>query len=94
MNAKKVEKTITIQDLLTAKDSDALISKLSYEEGVALAEELLQSVEMGNLPLEQSIVSYEKGMMLLKHLQSKLTEAEERLKLLSEKDGEIVVEEI
>lgn len=93
MNAKKVEKTITIQDLLEAK-GDTLISKLSYEDGVALAEELLQNVEMGNLPLEQSIVSYEKGMMLLKHLQSKLNEAEERLKLLSEKDGEIVVEEV
>jgi len=94
MNAKKNITETDVQSFLEAKDVEKRIEALSYEEALSLVEELLCSVEAGNLPLEKTIVSYEKGMLLVKHLRSLLAGAEARLKLLKEVDGELVTESI
>ncbi len=74
------------------KLSDEQLAKLSYEEGLKQLEELLAKVESGELPLEQAVTAYEKGMKLLKHLKQLLSGAEARLKLIKEEQGEIVTE--
>ena len=83
--------TITLAELLEAKDVNSKISELSYEEALSLVEELLNSVERGNLSLEQSITSYEKGVALLAHLRKLLSGAEARLNLLKESEGELKI---
>ena len=74
------------------KLSDEQLAKLSYEDGLKQLEELLAKVESGELPLEQAVTAYEKGMQLLKQLKKLLSGAEARLKLIKEEQGEIVTE--
>ncbi len=66
------------------KSKKSQISSLSFEEGIQQLEKLVQSVESGKLPLEESISSYEKGMELVSHLRNLLGGAEQRLKLLKQ----------
>ncbi|MGI6525412.1 MAG: exodeoxyribonuclease VII small subunit [Bdellovibrionota bacterium] len=84
---------MTLQNLLDAKDFEAQIKQLNYEDGLALVEALLNSVESGELALEQSITSYEKGMALVKHLRGLLAGAEERLKVLKDSEDGIKIED-
>ena len=73
--------TITIKDLIEGKKEKDLTT-LSFEQGLKLLDELVSSVETGNLPLDKSILVYEKGVKLVQHLRSLLSGAEEKLKVL------------
>ena len=83
-----------LSELINGKNFEGKIAKLSYEEALALVEELLRGVEMGDLPLEQAIASYEKGMLLVNHLRHLLAGAEARLKMLKEQEGEISIADV
>lgn len=61
------------------------ISKLSFEEGLKNLEGIVSSVETGNAALEDVILAYERGVKLLEHLRNKLNGAEEKLKILQQK---------
>jgi exodeoxyribonuclease VII small subunit len=56
------------------------ISELSYEEAFDQLEEILQTLELGDLPLEQSLALYEKGAALATYCARKLDEAELRVR--------------
>jgi exodeoxyribonuclease VII small subunit len=45
-------------------------------------EGIVQAMETGNAPLEESLAAYERGIALLRQCQQTLTAAEERLKVL------------
>ena len=75
---------ITLKELLQAEDIDAKVSELSFEVGMKLLEELVEKVESGSLALEQSVISYERGVLLVERLKSLLSGAEEKLRLLKE----------
>ena len=53
---------------------------LSYEEAFAQLEQILQALEAGDLPLEQSLVLYEQGVTLSAYCARKLDEAELRVR--------------
>ncbi len=55
----------------------------TFEEKLLALEELVQKMEMGNLPLEETLKCYETGIQLSKELTNALSDAEKRMLELS-----------
>lgn len=53
-----------------------------FEEGMKSLEGIVARLEQGNLPLEQSLDAFEKGIHLLRALHEKLGEVERRVEVL------------
>ena len=61
----------------------------TFEEQLAMLEEVVDTLEKGELPLEQSLEAYKKGNALVKSLRSQLEGAQKQLKILSsDENGE------
>jgi len=56
-----------------------IASDLSYEAAFARLEQILQALEIGDLPLEESLSLYEQGVTLTAYCAQKLEEAELRV---------------
>lgn len=54
-------------------------SKLSFEQALQQLEAIVQQLEKGQVPLEESISIYEKGTALKAHCEAKLRDAEARI---------------
>jgi exodeoxyribonuclease VII small subunit len=54
-------------------------SKLSFEQALQQLEAIVQQLEKGQVPLEESIAFYEKGTALKSHCEAKLRDAEARI---------------
>ena len=54
----------------------------TFEAALAELETLVASMESGDLTLEQSLTSYQRGAELLKFCQAKLADAQERVRIL------------
>jgi len=54
----------------------------TFESAVAELEKIVDSMESGQLSLEESLASYKRGAELLKFCQSTLQEAAQQVKLL------------
>lgn len=71
---------------------NAEIEALSFEEAFRELEALVEQMEAGNLPLEETIRLFERGSLLARHCQALLDKAELKLKLLTESsEGEATV---
>jgi len=57
---------------------------VSYEAAMQELEALVAGLEGGQLPLDQLIVSYQRGAELLAFCQSKLQQVEQQIKVLDE----------
>jgi exodeoxyribonuclease VII small subunit len=57
-------------------------SELKFEAALAELEQIIQTMEDGRLPLEESIHAYRRGSELLKHCQLQLTDAERKIQVL------------
>ncbi|MFN3884222.1 MAG: exodeoxyribonuclease VII small subunit [Rhodocyclaceae bacterium] len=64
----------------------AATTPASFEAALQELERLVQTLEAGNLPLEDSLAAFERGMALLKFCQETLSAAEQRIRILD--DGE------
>jgi exodeoxyribonuclease VII small subunit len=60
--------------------SQAAQGDLSYEEAYQQLEQILQALESGDLPLEESLKLYEMGAALATYCTHKLDEAELRVR--------------
>ncbi len=56
-------------------------------------EELVERLEQGDLPLEESLAAFERGVMLTRTCQAALKEAEQKVEILLKKAGEPVIED-
>jgi exodeoxyribonuclease VII small subunit len=56
-------------------------------------EQLVERLERGELPLEESLAAFERGVALTRACQSALKDAEQKVEILLKKAGEPVVEE-
>lgn len=54
----------------------------SFEAALQELERLVQTLESGGVPLEDSLKTYERGMQLLKHCQETLAQAEQKIRIL------------
>ena len=55
------------------------IEKMSFEEALAELESVVNNLESGSIPLEESIKLYERGATLKAHCEAKLSSAEEKV---------------
>ena len=58
------------------------IAGLKFEAALAELEKLVASMEAGQLPLEESLTAYRRGVSLLQHCQNQLADAEEKVRVL------------
>ena len=61
----------------SSENSD--VRKMSFEEALAALEAIVQDLEGGEVPLDQSIAIYERGEALKKHCSELLKAAEDRV---------------
>ena len=62
---------------------DAADSGPSFEDALAGLEAIVETMEHGQLPLEDLVANYEQGSSLLKHCESILTAARNRIELIT-----------
>ena len=56
----------------------------SFEEALAELESIVASMESGDLPLEESLQRYQRGIALLRQCQGKLDAADQRIRVLED----------
>ena len=61
---------------------------LNFEKSLTELERLVESMEKGDLTLEESLKSFEKGVQLTRTCQKALQEAEQKVQILLNKDSE------
>lgn len=69
------------------------MKKDSFEYNLEKIDIIIDKLESGELTLEESIKEYEKAMKLLKKSSDLLNEAQGKIIKVSEKDGEVILEE-
>lgn len=62
--------------------SAAGVAELKFEAALAELEKLVAAMEAGQLPLEESLSAYRRGVELLQHCQRQLADAEEKVRVL------------
>lgn len=62
-----------------------------FEKSLDELEKLVERMEQGELTLEESLKSFERGVELTRRCQKALDEAQQKVDQLLEKDGEIQV---
>jgi len=63
------------------------VDQLSFEEALANLTELVEKLESGKLPLEESVAAFEQGVKLSRRCESLLDQAEQRLQILGQDEG-------
>ena len=64
------------------------IRKMSFEQALEALEEIVENLERGDVPLDQSIRIYERGEALKKHCDALLKAAEDKVeKIRLSRDG-------
>jgi exodeoxyribonuclease VII small subunit len=67
--------------------------RLDFEAAMRDLEELVERLEQGDLPLEESLAAFERGVMLTRSCQTALKEAEQKVEILLKKAGQPAVED-
>ena len=65
------------------------MSKENFEESMKKLENLVTELENGNLNLDESVKKFEEGMKIAKQCNTILEDAEKKITILLEKDGEL-----
>ena len=64
------------------------IGKLSFEEAIKELTDIVGKIEQGEIPLQDSLEQYEKGMALIKRCRGILQQAEKRIEKISREEAE------
>lgn len=67
--------------------------ELTFEDALTKLETHVRTLEQGELTLDQSLSIFEEGMKLAKFCTEKLDEAERKIEILIEKDGQLIKED-
>lgn len=65
------------------------MAKASFEDNMENLEKIVSELEKGNLNLDESIAKFEDGIKISKECNKILEEAEKKITILLEKDGEV-----
>ena len=63
-------------------------SDFNFERALESLEEIVSSMEKGDLTLEDSLKAFETGIKLTRECQAALKEAEQKVRILSKENGE------
>jgi len=78
--------------MATKGETKAQDAEPKFEEALAELEGVVRRLEQGELPLEDSLGAFERGMTLVKSLSKRLEEIERRVEVLLERDGTMALE--
>jgi len=67
-----------------------MADKIKFEDSLKKLEKIVEKLEKGDLPLEDSLKLYEEGVILARACQKKITEMEAKIEILSKnKEGNL-----
>ena len=72
------------------KHLETPVEELSFKEASIELEQVVRSLESGDLELEDALARYARGVELLKSLRERLTNAEQKVKVLLDTTSEVV----
>ena len=64
---------------------------VNFEQSLAELEQLVERMEQGELPLEEALKQFERGVELTRRCEQALTAAEQRVEQLLARDGDVEV---
>ena len=64
-------------------------SALSFEESIQELQTIVEKMENGDLPLEQSLAYFEQGIKLVRESQNHLQNAEQKVKILMQESQQL-----
>ena len=70
------------------KSREKDIGELSFEEAIAGLTDIVGRIEQGQIPLQDSLKQYERGMALIRHCRTILQKAEKRIEKITEEQRE------
>ncbi len=71
-----------------SKSSGGKTDALSFEQALARLTALVEKLESGQLPLEESVAAFEEGVKLTRRCEALLDSADQRLQVLNKKENE------
>jgi exodeoxyribonuclease VII small subunit len=69
---------------MAAKKQKSDMEELNFEEAIKELTGIVSQIEQGQIPLQDSLEQYERGMSLIKHCRGILQKAEKRIEKISE----------
>ena len=66
--------------------SDNTLDKMSFEEAMRELEKLVESLDKGEVSLDEAIAAYDRGSQLKDHCQKKLNEAKMKVETIQASD--------
>jgi len=70
--------------------SEKMQNNLNFEEAIARLEDIVKKLEAGNISLDESLLQFEEAVSLVRLCNEKLESAEQKVRILTEKNGVIV----
>jgi exodeoxyribonuclease VII small subunit len=89
VNLRTLSGACTVRDMAARTPKET--PKLDFETAMRELEELVERLEQGELPLEESLAAFERGVTLTRCCQSALKDAEQKVEILLKKAGEPAV---
>jgi exodeoxyribonuclease VII small subunit len=71
---------------MTERKTKDELTKLTFEQAIGQLKEIVGKIEQGEIPLQDSLEQYEKGMALIKHCRGILQKAEKRIEKISKEE--------
>jgi exodeoxyribonuclease VII small subunit len=66
------------------------MSDIKFEDALARLEQIVDTLEAGNLPLEDSLKAFEEGVVMARHCAKYLADAEKRIELLTRDESGVL----
>ncbi|MEA3237507.1 exodeoxyribonuclease VII small subunit [Pseudomonas mosselii] len=67
-------------------------TSIDFEQSLADLQALVERLENGELSLEESLAAFEQGIALTRDCQGALAQAEQKVQILLERDGELAAQ--
>ncbi len=83
----------TNKDLTQDKELEKKLAGLTYEEAVKRLEEIVSRLENAEIPLEESLASFQEGVALSRYCREKLAQIEYRVEYLMRDEQQTLAEQ-
>jgi exodeoxyribonuclease VII small subunit len=81
-----------LEDPVTARKPKNVEQAPDFEQSLTELESVVERLEHGELPLEEALRQFERGIELARHCEGSLRQVEQRVEILLQKDAEAVPE--
>ena len=71
---------------MTERKQKDEVGKLTFEQAIQQLKAIVDRIEQGAIPLQDSLEQYEKGMALIKHCRDILQKAQKRIEKISKEE--------